>query len=186
MSLAEIITEGLQVRWWHLTWDLDHENTSSTCRQSIPGRKENQCQCQALRQEGAWWVYDLWGKMGEAELREGGGRWQGEVREWRWWFCRSVVADWLSAIPWAAAHQTPLSMEFSRQEYWSGLPFPTPGDLPDPGIKLRSPHCRQMRGGVQRAIQVGKKPLEDAIMEWYSQFPFSFYFYFFSFGIQGL
>ena len=36
-------------------------------------------------------------------------------------------------------HQAPLSMEFSRQEYWSGLPFPSPGDLPDPGIKLRSP-----------------------------------------------
>ena len=35
--------------------------------------------------------------------------------------------------------QAPLSMEFSRQEYWSGLPFPTPGDLPDPGIELESP-----------------------------------------------
>ena len=37
------------------------------------------------------------------------------------------------------AHQAPLSMEFSRQEYWSGLPFPTPGDLPDPGIEPGSP-----------------------------------------------
>ena len=37
------------------------------------------------------------------------------------------------------AHQAPLSMEFSRQEYWSGLPFPTPGDLPDPGIQPGSP-----------------------------------------------
>ena len=37
------------------------------------------------------------------------------------------------------AHQAPLSMEYFRQEYWSGLPFPTPGDLPDPGIKLASP-----------------------------------------------
>ena len=37
------------------------------------------------------------------------------------------------------AHQTPLSMGFSRQEYWSQLPFPSPGDLPDPGIELRSP-----------------------------------------------
>ena len=37
------------------------------------------------------------------------------------------------------AHQAPLSTEFSRQEYWSGLPFPTPGDLPDPGIKPGSP-----------------------------------------------
>ena len=40
----------------------------------------------------------------------------------------------LFETPWTAAHQAPLSMEFSRQEYWSGLPFPLPGDLPDPGI----------------------------------------------------
>ena len=39
------------------------------------------------------------------------------------------------ATPWTVTHQAPLSMEFSRQEYWSGLPFPSPGDLPDPGIE---------------------------------------------------
>jgi len=43
------------------------------------------------------------------------------------------------ATPWTVAHQAPLSMEFSRQEYWSGLPFPPPGDFPDPGIKPVSP-----------------------------------------------
>ena len=37
------------------------------------------------------------------------------------------------------AHQAPLSMEFSRQEYWNGLPFPSPGDLPNPGIRPMSP-----------------------------------------------
>ena len=41
----------------------------------------------------------------------------------------------LFATSWTVAHQAPLSMEFSRQEYWSGLPFPSPGDLPHPGIK---------------------------------------------------
>ena len=40
-----------------------------------------------------------------------------------------------SATPWTVAYHAPPSMEFSRQEYWSGLPFPSPGDLPDPGIK---------------------------------------------------
>ena len=45
----------------------------------------------------------------------------------------------LFATPWTIAYQAPLSMGFSRQEYWSGLPFPSPGDLPDPGIKPRSP-----------------------------------------------
>ena len=43
------------------------------------------------------------------------------------------------ATPWTVACQAPLSMGFSRQEYWSGLPFPSPGDLPNPGIELRSP-----------------------------------------------
>ena len=43
---------------------------------------------------------------------------------------------WLFATTGTVAHQAPLSMEFSRQEYWSGLPFPTLGNLPDPGIKL--------------------------------------------------
>ena len=45
----------------------------------------------------------------------------------------------VSATPWTAALQAPLSMGFSRQEYPSGLPFPSPGDLPDPGIKPGSP-----------------------------------------------
>jgi len=40
---------------------------------------------------------------------------------------------------WTVAHQAPLSVEFPRQEYWSGLPFPPPGDLPDPGIEPTSP-----------------------------------------------
>ena len=43
------------------------------------------------------------------------------------------------AIPWTVACQAPLSMGFSRQEYWSGLPFPSPGDLPNPEIKPRFP-----------------------------------------------
>ena len=43
------------------------------------------------------------------------------------------------ATPWTVAHQAPLSVGFSRQEHWSGLPFPSPGDLPDPGIEPRSP-----------------------------------------------
>ena len=45
----------------------------------------------------------------------------------------------LFATLWTVAQQAPLSMGFSRQEYWSGLLFPSPGDLPDPGIEPRSP-----------------------------------------------
>ena len=42
-------------------------------------------------------------------------------------------------VDWTVAHQAPMSMGFSKQEYWSGLPFPPPGDLPDPGIKPAVP-----------------------------------------------
>ena len=48
----------------------------------------------------------------------------------------------LFATPWTVAHQVPPSMEFSRQEYWSGLPFPSPADLPDLGIEPVSPALR--------------------------------------------
>ena len=53
----------------------------------------------------------------------------------------------LFATPWTIAHQAPLSMEFSRQEYWSGVPFPPPGDLPDPRIKLASLMSPALAGG---------------------------------------
>ena len=51
---------------------------------------------------------------------------------------KSLCRVQLFGTPWIVAHQAPPSMEFSRQEYWSGLPFPSPGDLPDPGIEPRS------------------------------------------------
>ena len=47
-----------------------------------------------------------------------------------------------SATPWTVGRQAPLSLEFSRQEYWSGLPFSSPGNLPNPGIKPRSPESQ--------------------------------------------
>ena len=53
--------------------------------------------------------------------------------------CQSLRGIQLLGAPWTVGHKAPLSMEFSRQEYWKGLPFPTPGDLPNPGIEPRSP-----------------------------------------------
>ena len=50
-----------------------------------------------------------------------------------------VVVGLLTVTPWTVALQAPLSMKFSRQECWSGLPFAPPGDLPDPGIEPKSP-----------------------------------------------
>ena len=52
---------------------------------------------------------------------------------------QSLTRVRLFATPRTVAHQAPLSMGFSRQEYWDGLPFLPPGDLPDPGIKSASP-----------------------------------------------
>ena len=57
----------------------------------------------------------------------------------RRWKCWSLSSVWLFAIPWTVACQAPLSMGFSRQGYCSGLPFPSPGDLPDIGIEPGSP-----------------------------------------------
>ena len=54
---------------------------------------------------------------------------------------------WPCATPWAIACQAALSMGFSRQEYWSGLPFPPPGDLPNPGIELVSLTTPALAGG---------------------------------------
>ena len=54
---------------------------------------------------------------------------------------------------WTVVHQAPPSMGFSKQEYWSGLPFPSPGDLPDPGIKPRSP---AMQAGALTSEPPGK------------------------------
>ena len=51
---------------------------------------------------------------------------------------KSLSCVRLFATPWTVAHQAPLCMGFSRQEHWSGLPFPSPGDLPDPGIEPSS------------------------------------------------
>ena len=53
----------------------------------------------------------------------------------------------LFATLWTVAHQAPLSMKISRQEYWNGLPFPPPGDLPDPGIEPASLMSPALAGG---------------------------------------
>ena len=60
----------------------------------------------------------------------------GPGRSHMWWFSCSVISD--SCNPMDSTHQAPPSMGFSRQEYWSGLPFPSPEDLPDPGIEPSS------------------------------------------------
>ena len=62
-----------------------------------------------------------------------------QARILEWVKAKLFSPVWLFATPWTVAHQAPPSMGFSRQEYWSRLPFPSPGDLPNPGIEPRSP-----------------------------------------------
>ena len=63
------------------------------------------------------------------------------------------------STPWTAALQPPLSMEFSKQEYWSGLPFPTPGDLPNPGMEPASLVSPVLAGGFFTTMPPGKFPM---------------------------
>ena len=60
-----------------------------------------------------------------------------------WKKVKFLSCVWLFATPWTVAYQAPPSMGFSRQEYWSGLPFPSPGDLPDPRTGPGLQDCRQ-------------------------------------------
>ena len=72
---------------------------------------------------------------------------------------KSLSSVWLFATPWTVAHQAPPSMGFSRQEYWSGLPFSSPRDLPDPGIEPRFP-------ALQAEALTSEPPGEPQIFLW--------------------
>ena len=82
-----------------------------------------------------------------------------------WSEVKSFSRVQLFATPWTVAHQAPPSMEFSRQEYWSGLPFPSPGDLPNPGIEARST-------ALQEDSLPTEPPGSPRILEWVA-YPFS-------------
>ena len=69
---------------------------------------------------------------------------------------QSLTCIQVFATPWTVAHQAPLSMGFSRQEHWSGLPLPSPWDLPDPGIKPTSPASPALAGRFFTTAPPGK------------------------------
>ena len=81
----------------------------------------------------------------------------------KWWSeVKSLSRVRLFVTPGTAAHQVPLSMGFSRQEYWSGLPFPSPGDLPDPRIEPRSP-ALQADAGRRFNLWATRKPSKEQV-----------------------
>ena len=69
------------------------------------------------------------------------------------------------ATPWTVAYQAPQSMEFSRQEYWSGLPFPSPGDLPNSEIQPRSPALPANCLPAEPANSLPAEPIGKAISQ---------------------
>ena len=82
-----------------------------------------------------------------------------EWSEVKWSAVKSLSRVQFFATPWPVAYQTPPSMGFSRQEYWSGLPFPSPGDLPNPGIETRSP-------ALQADALPSEPPGKSDILKW--------------------
>ena len=70
--------------------------------------------------------------------------------------CACLVVSDSFTTPWTVAHQASLSMGFSSQEYWNGLPFSSPGDLPSPGIKLTSPVSPALAGRFFTTEPLGK------------------------------
>ena len=74
----------------------------------------------------------------------------------------------LTATPWTVAHQALPSMGFSKQEYWSGLPFPSPGDLPDPEIKLVSPALEGMFFTTKSEAAALANPPNQGLSECYA------------------
>ena len=84
------------------------------------------------------------------------------MNEW----VKSLSRVRLFAAPWTIAYQDPLSMGFSRQEYWSGLPFPSPGDLPNPGIEPRSPALQADASPSKPLLQLSKPLIQFSIVGW--------------------
>ena len=76
-------------------------------------------------------------------------------------FSAKSVQSCLFVTPWTVAHQAPLSMGFSRQEYWSGLPYSYPRDLPDPGTEASSPKSAALAGGFFTTSATWEAPLSD-------------------------
>ena len=88
---------------------------------------------QSIAHKKPWWIQTIW--FHHDSRRAVFLSWHSHYLT----YSESLSRVWLSAIVWTVAHQAPRSIVFSRQEYWSGLPCPSPGDLPDPGIEPVSP-----------------------------------------------
>ena len=105
----------------------EHRTNQPPSTRRVQERSKGDTACPTTSQNPFWhpsWLNKVWTTRKDSESKE-------EVK------LLSRVR--LFVTPWTVAYQSPLSMGYSRQEYWSELPFPSPGDLPDPGIEPRYP-----------------------------------------------
>ena len=125
------------VRWHHWLNGHGFELT--------PGDSEGQgslgcCSPWDCKESQVWlsnWTTTLWrnSKSYKKNSKRQYNYLRNKLNKWRKVKVKSLSRVWLFVIPWTVAYQASPSMGFSRQEYWSELSFPSPGDLPDPGIK---------------------------------------------------
>ena len=121
-TMNEVITGIRTIKMY--AWEKLFAELTPTCQLTSRASQRDASPtywCQALPEECS--VPSCWGRPGSPM--------QGQLVCVQSRFSRV----WFFATPWTAAYQGPLSLGFSRQEYWNGLPCPLPGDLPDPGIK---------------------------------------------------
>ena len=131
--------------------NMSERNQSPKATYMIPFLENVQKRQTHRETESRWWLPEA----GERGTADGCGVSSGKCFETsqKWLHCTKNVLHActlsrvrLSVTPWTVARQAPLSMEFSRQEYWSGLLFPSSGDLPDPGIESVSPESPALVG----------------------------------------
>ena len=127
------VTEKRWHRWQKSCWETKEE--SEAAQRWPAAESQDQPEARGAKEEGCSWG-DLEELVPCPLPTSTYTHWQSPVWKWE---CYSLSRVWLFETPWTVAHQAPLSMGLSRQEYWSGLPFPSPGDLPDPGMEPRSP-----------------------------------------------
>ena len=111
----------------------------------------------ARREMGKWKIAGEWVEIADNDL----AKWVGTMYISQFGMCPCSVAlpcPTLFAAPWAVAHQAPLSVGFSRQEYWRGVVFPSPGDLPDPGIEPASLTSPALAGRFFTTSATGDTP----------------------------
>ena len=77
----------------------------------------------------------------------------------------------LLVTPWTVAYQAPLTMRFSRQGYWTGLSFPSPGDLPNPGTELRSPTLQADSLPTEPQVAKNPPPANTGLDRWVGKIP---------------